>query len=247
MRAWICLILATLPAAAEDSKEMRGAEVYRTNCGVVYCHGPDGKPGRAPGLAGRTFQTAAIVAIVSRGIPNTSMPAFGERLKAEQIEAVAAYIVSLGAKEGTPAQAGPKPTAMPPEIERGQSLFFDSARVGNCGSCHEIGGRGDPVSLGLVDLKGARSGNLRAIATPDVVTVHPNGEDPFPAVTMEKTAAKVRVYDLSARLPVLRTFAISNVSVESGSAWRHAAATSLYTDSELQAITDYLRWVAAHM
>ena len=247
MKVWIWLTLAAVPAAGQDSKAGHGAEIYRTNCAVVYCHGPEGKPGRAPGLAGRSFQIPAIVAIVSRGIPNTSMPAFAERLKAEEIEAVAGYIVSLGSKEGSAEHVKSPSTAMPAEIERGRSLFFDAARVGNCGSCHEIGGRGDPVSLALVDLKSARLADLRAIASPDVVTVQPKGEDSFPAVIVEKTSSNVRVYDLSAKLPVLRSFAAPNVTLAQGSGWRHANATSPYTDTELRSITDYLRWAAEHM
>ena len=66
-------------------------------------------------------------------------------------------------------------------------------------------------------------------------------------MVVEKTAAKLRVYDLSERLPVLRSFQAANVSVAPGSSWRHANAVSLYKDSELEAIVQYLHWAANHM
>jgi hypothetical protein len=60
----------------------------------------------------------------------------------------------------------------------------------------------------------------------------------------EKAADRIRVYDLSSRLPVLRTFAPAEVVLTPGSSWTHTAAASLYTDAELEAISRYLRWSA---
>lgn len=241
-----CLWLLLLPVLvhAADDQVTRGATVYRTTCAVSYCHGPDGKAGRAPALAGRRFDLESVARIAAGGIPNTGMPSFAAQLKAEEIGAVAAYIVSLNAS-GPPDAAKPAvAAAIPPAAQQGRALFFDAARTGACGSCHEVGGRGIPVSVALQDLKSAHLGDLRDIPTPNVMAARPAGEDAFPAVVVEKTPARVRVYDLSSRLPVLRTLAPANVTLTPNASWRHTAASSLYTDAELEAILGYLRWSA---
>jgi len=241
MKKGMWLLLFPILVRADD-KVARGAEVFRASCGVAYCHGPEGKPGRAPGLAGRRFETGAVIGIAMAGIPNTSMPSFARQLKPEDIEAVALYVVSLNAS-GPAAGNGPA-AAMTPAAQQGRALFFDAARTGACGSCHEVGGRGVPVSIALQDLAAARLGDLRAVETPGVVTARPSGEDAFPAVVVEKTAGRIRVYDLSSRLPVLRTFASAEVVLAPGATWSHRSAASLYTDAELDAISRYLHWVA---
>jgi cytochrome c553 len=169
------------------------------------------------------------------------MPAFGGKLKAEDIEAVAAYIVGLGGT--TPARDAAQP-AMPADIEQGRALFFDATRTGACGSCHEVEGRGIPVSTALNDLRKARIRDPRTIETPEVVTVRPLGEASFPALIAEKTGSRLRAYDLSSRLPVLRTFVPEEAVVVRGTSWRHSEAASLYTDPELDAVVRFLRWAA---
>jgi mono/diheme cytochrome c family protein len=241
-RAWWWLAALPVLAAAVDDPAVRGAAVYRTSCGVAYCHGPEGKAGRAPALAGRGLSVRAIAGIATGGIPNTSMPAFGGRLKPEDIEAVAAYIAGLGG--GTASAPEPVRSAMPPEIEQGRALFFDATRTGACGSCHEVQGRGIAVSIALNDLRKARIQNPRTIEAPEAMTVQPRGETAFPALIVEKTASRLRVYDLSSRLPVLRTFTPEEAAVTTGATWRHRDAAGLYTDPELDAVVRYLRWAA---
>jgi hypothetical protein len=131
-------------------------------------------------------------------------------------------------------------------VQQGRALFFDAARTGACGACHEVGGRGDPVSIALQDLSTAHLRDLRAVETPNVVTARPAGEESFPAVVVEKTEGRIRVYDLSSRLPVLRSFAPADVVLTPGASWRHRAAAGLYSDAELEAILSYLRWAAGH-
>jgi mono/diheme cytochrome c family protein len=241
-RGWWLFALPALVTAADDAVT-HGAAVYRASCAVPYCHGPEGKAGRAPALAGRGLTAPAIAAIAMSGIPNTSMPAFGGRLKPEEIEGVAAYVVSLG---GGKSQAPGPPTGLklPAAAEHGRALFFDAARTGACGSCHEVRERGIPVSLALNDLCKARLIDVRTIDTPGVLTVQPDSEPEFPAVVVEKSATRLRVYDLSSLLPVLRTFAPSKAKVTPGSSWRHSGPASLYTDAELESILGFLRWAA---
>ena len=78
------------------------------------------------------------------------------------------------------------------------------------------------------------------------MTVRPPGENPFPALVAKKTASRLRVYDLSSRLPVLRTFAPEEVTVTPAASWSHSDPAGLYTDAELTAVLEYLRWAAAH-
>ena len=243
MKRLLPALVLPLLAIADDKVE-RGASIYRSTCAVAYCHGPEGKPGRAPGFAGRKLSPAAVRNTVSSGIPNTSMPAFASALKEADIEAVADYVVSLGSSSGVAANPA-QPVKLPPEIERGRVLFFDPGRMGSCGYCHEVAERGAPVSLALQDLRAARL-DLKSVQTPAVVTVRPAGEEPFPAVVVEKSGGRIRVYDLSSRLPVLRTFAPPDITVAEGAQWKHATATDLYSREELDAIERYLRWMAAH-
>jgi mono/diheme cytochrome c family protein len=239
---WLLMVPALIHAA--DDQVTRGASVYRTTCAVSYCHGPEGRAGRAPALAGRRFDPATVARIAAGGIPNTGMPSFGAQLKPEEIGAVAAYIVSLNATGQPEASKPAAPNAIPPAVQQGRALFFDAARTGACGSCHEVAGRGIPVSVALQDLKSAHVGDLRDIQTPNVMAAHPVGEDAFPAIVVEKAPSRVRVYDLSSRLPVLRTFAPADVTLTPNTSWRHTAASSLYTDVELEAVLGYLRWAA---
>jgi mono/diheme cytochrome c family protein len=238
---WLLAIPGVLGAA--DDLVARGAVVYRNSCGVTYCHGPEGKPSRAPGLAGRGLDAVTIATTAASGIPNTSMPAFGSQLKPEDLMAVAAYIVSLGGSGGAASGAKPQPK-LPADVKEGRALFFDATRTGNCGSCHELGGMGVPVSIALQDLRKARTSDLRGVTAAEIVTVKAPGERVFPAVVVEKSAVRLRVYDVSSRLPVLRTFRAADVSLTPGGSWKHADAASLYTDSELAAISRYLKWAA---
>src|SRR5205807_2008301 len=131
-------LLAVLVAtAADEDRVTRGAAVYGKSCGVAYCHGPEGKAGRAPALAGRGLAASMIVAVATGGIPNTGMPGFGRQLKPEDLEAVAAYIVSLGGNTANPATgSGEGRTvaagAMGPAVQQGRALFFDATRGRAC-------------------------------------------------------------------------------------------------------------------
>ena len=70
-------------------------------------------------------------------------------------------------------------------------MFFDPGRMGSCGYCHEVAGRGAPVSLALQELRAARL-DLNLVQTPGVVTARPAGEEPFPALVAEKSATDTR-------------------------------------------------------
>jgi mono/diheme cytochrome c family protein len=228
------VIILAAPALlhAQNSMLTRGAEIFRTSCAVAYCHGAEGTAGRAPQLAGRAFNARDLSNVIRGGKAGAGMPGFSQQLKSEDIEAVTQYVLSLSGSAGVGAAVLKSADAeMPPAVRKGRALF-DAVRTGGCGRCHEIGDRGSPVGP-----------DLRTPSHTHVVTASPVDEDPFPAVLIEQTPARVRVYDLSARLPVLRTFVAGQVRITLGSAWLHSTAVQDYSAAELEAIAAYLRWV----
>jgi mono/diheme cytochrome c family protein len=242
-RAFLLLAIAAASHAQEGGIE-RGSQLYRKNCATPYCHGPDGLAGRAPRLAGHHYNVNSMFKIITWGIPGTGMPEFTTRLKTEEIADLVAYAMTLGGSVAAPAPTPvAPPRALTPEAKQGRALFFDAARTGACGSCHELDGWGVPVGPDLAVLPPGRFRDLRGVAARDVVTARPRGgEPPFPALLVERTEARVRVYDLTAPLPVLRSFAAAQITLEPGSSWRHEQAARIYTSRELEAIGLYLRW-----
>jgi len=238
---WLA-IAAAVAGRAQDGASERGAQLYRAQCAIPYCHGPEGGAGRAPRLAGHHFNVNTMFKVITWGIPGTGMPEFTTRLKSEEIADLVAYVVTLGGGTATPAAAPAAPRVLTPQAREGRALFFDAARTGACGTCHELDGWGVPVGPDLVQLRPDRLVALGQIATKDLVTARPAGEAPFPAVVVERSEARVRVYDLTAALPVLRSFAAGRIAIEPGTSWRHGLATRSYTAGELEIIAQYLRW-----
>jgi len=242
----LLLLIAATTCAAQDGAIDRGVRLYRAQCAIPYCHGPDGTVGRAPRLAGHHFNVNQMFKIITWGIPGTGMPEFTTRLKSPEIADLVAYVMTLS---GAPAAATAAPVVPPrpltPEAKEGKALFFDSARIAACGSCHELDNWGTPVGPDLSALPPTRFSDLGAIATTHVVTARPTGGTGFPALLVERTDTRVRVYDLTGLLPVLRTFPATRVSIEPGTNWHHDQATHLYTSKELGTIASYLRLHAA--
>ena len=72
-----------------------GADLYSQNC--ARCHGPEGQgTGRAPALNVKSFLTAtndlAIQQIITLGVPDTAMPAWGDRLADFEIQAIVGFV-----------------------------------------------------------------------------------------------------------------------------------------------------------
>jgi mono/diheme cytochrome c family protein len=248
MKPWLLLVLAATAAYAQDGAVERGAQLYRAHCAVPYCHGLDGAAGRAPRLIGHSYSLNGMFKVISWGIPGSGMPELTSRLKTQEIDDLVAFMMTLrGAPAGpTPASAAP-PRALTADAKAGRALFFDAARTGACGSCHELDGWGVPVGPDLAAVPRGRFAELREVTTHRVVTARPAGsEPPFPALVVERTDARVRVYDLTVSLPVLRSFAAGRIVLEPGSGWRHEQVVRAYTGSELETIARYLRWRAGN-
>jgi putative heme-binding domain-containing protein len=171
----------TLPSNLDLSDAQliaRGSALFAQNCSVGYCHGVAGKAGRGPRLRGREWDKNYLFKVTFEGIPNSSMPAWKDRLTEAEIGAVVAYVLTLSKLTSdsaeAPVPAGPvasshaatseapptKPESPPVEgsffgdAEKGKALFFDSSNDWHCGACHKIGGAGASVGP---ELNGVRS------------------------------------------------------------------------------------------
>jgi len=242
------LILLLLAASAANAQDLvaRGADVYAKSCGTGYCHAPKGGGGgAAPRLAARGFTEEYISQTVQRGISGTAMPGFAGVLPRGEMAAVLAYIGSLNgiAPSRGPAQEAEAEDKLAPDAARGRGLFFDAVRgFGRCSTCHEVAGRGIPVASPIATVPSDVAA-LRQLATPQVHTATVAGET-FPALVVSQGKNQVKVYDLTAPPPVLRTLAPASVQLKDGSSWRHSSVVSSYSDADLQAILAFLRATA---
>jgi ubiquinol-cytochrome c reductase cytochrome c subunit len=140
LRALIVVLLLALPAAAAASN---GKQIYGRYC--LRCHGPNGtgqtppSPNIGPpltnvgGLAADFYLHTGYMPLKHNGIqPRRSRLLLSER----QIQALIAYVASLGA-----GPAIPTPHPARGSLSQGQALFAE-----NCAGCHQIVGRGGYVT-----------------------------------------------------------------------------------------------------
>ncbi len=89
-----------------------GKNLFAQNCS--WCHGTEGQgTRRAPALNVQSFfqkvtSDAAMVQIVTNGVPNTAMPVWGTRLSVSEIDSVVAYVRQW--QTTAPAVAAPQTT-----------------------------------------------------------------------------------------------------------------------------------------
>jgi mono/diheme cytochrome c family protein len=241
------MILAIAGAQNLPNVLKQGENVFSKSCATGYCHGARGTNGGAPRLAAREFDQAFIANTVQRGIPSTSMPAFGATLSRADLTAVVAYVASLNGVTnpvitGSGVPPGPSIARLTGDAARGRDLFSDSVRsFGRCSTCHEIGGIGIPVATPIVKVP-ADVAALKALSAPQVSTVTLGGES-MPALVISKKANTVVFYDLTSAPPVLRTESPAAVQTREGSTWRHSSVIGSYNEAELSAILSYLRAV----
>jgi cytochrome c6 len=98
-------IFACIPLTTAIQAQTDVAKVYKTNCEL--CHGPDGSGNTGPGKAFhaqdlRSNDTqkqsdAALSEVITKG--RGKMPAFGAKIKADDIANLVAYIRTLAAKK----------------------------------------------------------------------------------------------------------------------------------------------------
>ena len=184
------------------SAEIDGSQIFKTRCSIGYCHGAEGKSGRAPKLRERDFAGAYLIKVITDGIPSTSMPGFKELLHPAEIIAVVNHVLALSGKAPVQqnATAGPAATA---NFDKGKALFFEAVNENNCGVCHAIDGAGTAVGPDLRKLNRTRTGLIAYIANPPKskltkITLK-NGE-----TISGIPAGELRIFDTEGLPPVLR-------------------------------------------
>lgn len=238
----------------------RGDKLFAQGCAVGYCHGAGGSAARSQRLRGRSFEREYLLKVIRVGIPNTAMPAWGDRLTETDLSDLADYIQSLAsapvAVTGAPTAESPQLASVtdrvvdtPDEQRAGRDLFFDLTRESRCSVCHRLNGTGTAVGPDITKVSALQVVDgprvLRYGRPRQVRTVVLKGGERFAGVPVDRGAAMTRVYDLSAVPPVLRTLASTEIqSTQRQTAWRHAAAVRSYSPEELQTVWDFVRHAA---
>ncbi len=245
-------------AAARPALVQRGEQIFAQSCSVGYCHGVAGTAGRGPRLRGRTFSKDYLYSVTRDGIPSSAMPAWKGRLKDDDIRAVVEYVASLATATEAVPPSNPMPPGVgpaslpifsgPPQAAHGRALFSDFTRE-NCGLCHAVGGRGIAIGpdLGALPAKSQAEllGRIHATEARHVLTVKLQTGAEFPALLVSQNESEVRLYDLTASPPVLRTFARPQIiSLAQSAAWRHEDFVKDYSSADLEDVAAYLRWAA---
>jgi len=260
MRLWLTIALIPSAWAQPGPAIARGDKLFAQGCSVGYCHGAGGSAARSPRLRGRTFDRDYLIKVIRNGIPNTAMPAWGDRLTDADINELTVYIQTLanapinvpgGPSTETPVTPAPeKAIDIPDEHRQGHDLFFDLTRETRCSVCHRLNGFGAAVgpdvtkgaSINVTDgpqvLKYGRPRSVRTVILKD-------GER-FAGAVLERSAAITHVYDLNSNPPVLRHLLNTDVqSIQRQSNWRHGNVVRGYSVEDLQSIWSYVRFVAA--
>jgi mono/diheme cytochrome c family protein len=254
----IVFALLLAQAGTDAALVARGDRIFAQSCSVGYCHGVAGAAGRGPRLRGRSFAKDYLYSVVRDGIPSSAMPAWKDRLKDEDIRAVAEYVASLATAADVVPPANPMPPGVgpasqpvfngPPQAARGRALFSDPVRE-NCSICHAVRGHGIAVGPDLTapaeKTATEMMSRIHSTQSRHVLTASLQSGEQFPALLVSQTGDEVRLYDLTSMPPVLRTFAQPQVvSLAQNPAWRHEDVSRNYSAADLEDIAAYLRWAA---
>jgi len=243
MRA-IALLLPFASVAFPQANLETGAKLFRQTCTVGYCHGANGGSGRAPVLAGRMLAADYIAKVTREGIAGTGMPAWKDRLPANELNDVIAYTLKLnGGSNDFSHSASTGTPAMSATARHGKGLFFDAVRGTRCGTCHAAESWGAAIgpnlahsALTIALLRNGKGGQIQSASI--------GGGPSFPALLVDSKAGIARVYDLTSAPPVLRTAVARQLKFAGASQWKHSDFVSSYSDSDLNAIAEYLKWLA---
>jgi cytochrome c oxidase cbb3-type subunit 3 len=145
---FIASLVAPLLAAQNNEGGLdQGKTIFRSNC--AFCHGLTAQGGRGPSLiSSALLQGAAdeaIRAIITRGVPGTTMPAFD--FQKDDLDNLVQYLHSFS---GGRAKSSEKPTG---DTAAGQLVY---SRNG-CANCHRIGNSGSVYGPELTRIGAGRS------------------------------------------------------------------------------------------
>jgi len=160
------VILAPLGAQTKNPFDGNRAEIdvgrgiFRIYCSP--CHGIKADGGRGPDLTLAAANDEGLFKIITSGIEGTEMPSYGDRMDADSIWRLVAYIRSAARKETSPVRGS---------ASNGEKLFWGK---GGCGNCHRAGQRGSRMAPDLSMIGRSRSaGFLRESMTEPNATISP--------------------------------------------------------------------------
>src|SRR5262249_1089044 len=101
----LALTAGVWPVRSQTPTADRGQAIFNENC--AGCHGATAEGRSAPDLTSARWHLdhsdAQIDAIIRDGIPNTGMPAFGDRISADDRQAIVHLLRDLSSKSIQPA------------------------------------------------------------------------------------------------------------------------------------------------
>jgi mono/diheme cytochrome c family protein len=118
-----------------------GSSVYFANC--AGCHGSRGEGGSGPSLQVSTMSLDGIVAVTAGGA--SGMPGYSGRLTADEIAAVAAFVLDVQSGTPPPSTTQPATTAPSPGSDIEATAGSELYRV-TCAACHGADGSGGAAS-----------------------------------------------------------------------------------------------------
>ena len=126
------------PFAADGKAAAEGAGIFQKHCGS--CHGKGGHGGRAPDLTRGALASgdrdSDIFLTISKGIDGTEMEAYGDRLGADNVWRIIAFVRSAGGND----------VPLAGDAANGKAIFWGK---GGCGNCHAVGDRGNRIGPDL--------------------------------------------------------------------------------------------------
>ena len=261
--------------AITDSLLFQGQVLFARNCSVGYCHGKGGRAGRGPRLRGRRLPGDYLFDVIQNGISNSTMRSWGDRLTADEIRSIVAFIHVLSdVKHGDPdpvfgrgrfsaqnvrtLQERTEPiigesSDLIGDPERGRALFYDPGDDRNCGHCHEINGSGFGIGPDLGGLATAPARMLlRDILLPNAFVI-PQGLVTEMVMTRGDTIDVVRVSETDRRVKAYDITAfppvmrsIRKTKIQSEETTRRSAMPDLYAQRyTLQQLLDLISFIKA--
>jgi mono/diheme cytochrome c family protein len=147
-----------------DTAGGEGAPIYTTNCAA--CHGPSGEGGIGPALVGTSLSAGDIASFVQGG--SSAMHSLVSSLSADDVAAVADFILTLQADTGDSGDQGPADATA--EIYSAM-----------CAGCHGAAGEGASAP--------ALAGT--ALDTAGLITIIADGQNGMPAYADQLSASEI--------------------------------------------------------
>ena len=209
-----------------------GRILFARSCSVGYCHGAEGRAGGGPRLREKQWEPGYLYRVTAEGIPRSSMPGWKEKLSADEIWSVVAYVMSLSDPEKSgatdavsaaalePAESAPLPeggkasAGLAGEPDKGRELFFDAADDLNCAQCHRTRGMGAEVGpdlSGLADrparqiLRDIVLPGARLSSQPVLFELTTVAGERLMVLKAGEQEQRIRFYDVTELPPVRRT------------------------------------------